>query len=106
MGGFPSAHLSEIPAGLPLQEMLSSNPALRPTLSTLISTPYFNDVLTRTLTYIEHLLEKDDQSKAEFFRKFGSAIPQFSKKILKDKVCVLVDESSPSFLLDTSDLYG
>lgn len=66
--------------------MLSSNPSQRPTIAQLREAPYFTDVLTRTLTYIERLLEKDDQSKAEFFRKFNSAIGQFSKKILWKKV--------------------
>lgn len=66
--------------------IVSPRPSERMSLDELLSIPFLNDILTRTLVYVDHLLEKDDRSKVEFFRQFASAIPQFSSKILRDKV--------------------
>ena len=75
--------------------MLSTSVLARPVIKTVAESGYFNDVMSRTLSYVEHFLEKDDQSKAEFFRKFVTAVPQFSKKILHDKVNVFLTYPSP-----------
>lgn len=78
----------KIPEALqaPLEKLLSQNLEKRYTPAQLLELPYFNDVSIRTLQYLHGILEKDDKSKAEFYKGLKSTFSSFSHNVLEERV--------------------
>jgi hypothetical protein len=66
--------------------MLAADPKQRLPLTSFVESEIFNDVATKSLVFLQHILDKDDQTKAIFFKGLTTIIGQFSPRILEFKV--------------------
>eukprot|EP00741_Cyanophora_paradoxa_P021502 tig00021357_g20758.t1 len=84
-GSFP---LENVPLSLQdvLKQLLSHAPKNRPDAKTFLSSAYFNDVLFKAIRYLDTLLERDNNSKAQFFKALLTLLPKFEQKIAIQKV--------------------
>ncbi len=69
-----------------LEKMLAADPKTRLPLSSFVESEIFNDVATKSLVFLQHILDKDDQTKAIFFKGLTTIIGQFSPRIMEFKV--------------------
>lgn len=81
-------NLDKIPMSLhgTLEKLLAADPRTRLDLLQFLDSEYFDDILTKSLNFLTHILEKDDQSKGLFYKGLVTVIGQFSSKILLQKV--------------------
>jgi SCY1-like protein 2 len=84
---FPMKH-DQVPYAMQatLEKMLAADPKTRLPLSSFVESEIFNDVATKSLVFLQHILDKDDQTKAIFFKGLTTIIGQFSPRIMEFKV--------------------
>lgn len=76
-----------------LEQLLVVDPSKRLTAAGFLQSEFFNDLTIRVLHYISHILEKDDRSKADFFKGLLTALPQFELTVIERKILpALVNE--------------
>jgi SCY1-like protein 2 len=80
--------LDKIPTTLqaPLEQLLVVDPSKRLSAASFLQSEFFSDLTIRVLHYISHILEKDDRSKADFFKGLLTALPQFELTVIERKI--------------------
>jgi SCY1-like protein 2 len=69
-----------------LQGLLSVDPRRRMGIRDLLQSSYFNDINIRSIAFLNSLMEKDDATKASFFKGFLTLLPNFTPRIIQQKV--------------------
>eukprot|EP01094_Clydonella_sp_ATCC50884_P013960 TRINITY_DN2427_c0_g1_i3.p1 TRINITY_DN2427_c0_g1~~TRINITY_DN2427_c0_g1_i3.p1 ORF type:complete len:416 (+),score=107.04 TRINITY_DN2427_c0_g1_i3:49-1248(+) len=81
-----------------LQGLLTVDPRRRVGVNDFLKSPYFNDINIRALAFLASLIEKDNATKAAFFKGFVNLVPNFPRRLLMQKVCGILGGACPFFL--------
>jgi len=87
-----------------LQQLLAFNPNERISLQEAKNHKWFNDPKIKTLEYLDHLYEKEDQHKIQFLNGLGNVLNEFDAKVLVRRVlpklaaCLVMDKLSAHVL--------
>lgn len=68
------------------QVLLAPSPAARGNLGTVVSRPWFQDPLLKTIRYLENLEFKEMQQKVQFLNGLQKVLDKFETKLLIEKV--------------------
>jgi len=66
--------------------LLTIDPAKRWTAQQILASEFLNDMSVRVLKFLASIVEKDDRSKAEFFKGLQTALPHFPLAVVEKKV--------------------
>jgi hypothetical protein len=87
-----------------LSGLLSLSASERPDIAAFLSCDYFKDIQSRTVRYLDKLLEKDVSSRIEFFKRLPQALQLFDeatlvRHILPPMLLQMKDEKLAVFVL-------
>ncbi|KAJ3297471.1 hypothetical protein HDU79_003553 [Rhizoclosmatium sp. JEL0117] len=79
---------NNLPQGLEdlVRGLLKQSPQQRLSLSSFQSSPYFDNLLVSTITFLETIVEKNQVTKAQFFKGLVQILPQYSMKTVNRKI--------------------
>ncbi|ORY45271.1 kinase-like protein [Rhizoclosmatium globosum] len=66
--------------------LLKQSPQQRLSLASFQSSPYFDNLLVSTITFLETIVEKNQVTKAQFFKGLVQILPQYSMKTVNRKI--------------------
>ncbi|XP_072033608.1 SCY1-like protein 2 isoform X2 [Amphiura filiformis] len=80
--------LNSLPDGMKeyVKMLLSSTPTVRPDADQLSKIPFFDDVGSMTLQYLDSLFQRDNINKSQFFKGLPKALKTMPKRVIHQRV--------------------
>ena len=69
-----------------LRGLVTVDPRRRMGIRDFLQSAYYNDINIRSIAFLGTLMEKDESTKASFFKGFLTLLPNFTPRIIQQKV--------------------